>query len=108
MLLAERTGTEQGGDRGLAATSEERCLGPVGVIAGGLEAFEPELDVADGGFAPRCVRLPPAIGGPDQVAEVAASLGFLDNQSAQVGVAVFEAGRLERLEQLGGDGARRF
>src|SRR5262249_51862263 len=37
-----------------------------------------------------------------------ASLGLLDDQGAQVGATVLQAGRLERLEQLGGDGAGRL
>src|SRR5262249_54995272 len=88
--------------------SEERRLGPALVVARFLEAGEPEGDVADGGLAPLDVDLPPAVGGSDEVAEVAARLGLLDHQGREVGEVVLEAEGLQRLEQLGRDGPGRF
>src|SRR6185437_14126705 len=75
--------------------SEEGGLGPVGVIAGLLIVAEPEGDVAGGGLAALDVDVPPAVGGPDQVAGVATGLGLLDDQGAEVGQALFEACALE-------------
>src|SRR4051794_9935185 len=84
------------------ATSEEGGLGPIGIVAGGLELLEPEADVSDGGLATRHVRLPPPVGGAEQVPEVATRFRLLDDQGAQIGEVVFEASRLDRLEDLGG------
>src|SRR3954454_12802416 len=83
----------------LAAGSEERRLGPGGVVACGLVVSEPEDDVTDGRFAPADVDLPPPVRGLQKVPEVAPSLRLLDDQGAQVGEAVLDADGLQGFKQ---------
>ena len=59
------------------------ALRPGFIIPGGFEAIEPEGDIADGGLAFGHVKFPPAIGGTEQIAEIAASLGLLNDQGPE-------------------------
>lgn len=64
----------------LAGGLEERSVGPIFVVAGGLESGEPERHISGRGVPLLDVDFPPPVGGSQEVAEIAPGFRLSDDQ----------------------------